>query len=546
MEHLVRRAATVVAALAAALLAATPAAAAITATRITKPAAGPVYLTYNEDAPNAIAVSGVTDSTNAMADKVDLLCFFGDNGQSLTLASAVGLAPDGSFALPAVNLKPVEYHLCRLRAVPSGVTYNSTRFAGPLLAVGGMFASRVTNGPNAGVLYDFYLWAQQIRAAADYASVGSCGLDDTYLLDQALGRTTTVFYCNAWLSYRNLDGNGDTRSEIQVDGQNAYASDAARRVFTRSGACPPACDGSIDNSGLPALTWSFSRNSATGDTTITESEPLVRCTAAVPYPPTHATCSAFVPTGVRFTRTIVQRDSGRVALIVDRYSSADGHSHAIDLLYQNNQKLSTAGGQAPDVAYQFPGQHSYSAHARGDTVPVPRGPGSIYVRSVRAEDGDPYTGQGAITYDTAPSEILFMNPYATSTSSAFTMRYTARVPASGSLRFRFAYSSDWTTAGVRSLARPVEDGYGPPSITITSPRDRAIVHSASITVRGTATDNVRLVSLRIAGRAATRIGATGWRATVPLRVGANRLTAVATDGAGNTRSATITVTRRRG
>ncbi len=545
MEHLLRRAALVVAALLMALLAASPATAAITSTRITKPAAGPVYLTYNEDAPNAMAVSGITDSTNAMADKVDLLCFFGDNGQHLTLASAVGLAPDGSFAVPAASLKPIAYHLCRLRAVPSGITFNSTRFAGPLLAVGGVFASRVMDGPNAGVVHDFYLWAQQIRAAADYTSVGNCGLDDSYLFDQALGQTTTVFYCNALLSYRNLEGIGDTRSEIQVDGHNAYDSDAARRVFGRSGACPPACDGSIDNSGLPALTYSFSRKSATGDTTITESEPLVRCTAAVPYPPTHATCGAFAPTGVRFTRTIVQRESGHLTLIADRYSSADGHSHAIDLLYQNNQRLSTSGGQAPDVAYQFPGQHSYSAHARGDTVHVPRGPGSIYVRSVRAEDGDPYTGQGAITYDTAPGEILFMNPMATSSSSDFTMRYTARVPASGSLQFRFAYSTDFTTAGVRALARPVEDGYGPPSITITSPANHAIVRSASVTLRGTATDNVRLVSVRIAGRVATRVGATGWRATVPLRAGANRLTAVATDGAGNTRSATITVTRRR-
>jgi Glucodextranase, domain B len=545
MGHLVCRAAITLAGLTVASLSAAPANAAITSTQITRPAKAPVYLLYNEDAPNAIAVSGTTDSTNAMVDRVDLLCFFGDNGQYLALASGVTLAPDGSFSVPAAGLHPIAYHLCRLRAVPAGSTVNSTRFAGPLLAVGGVLTTKVAGGPNAGLPYDFYLWDQQVGAAADYQSVGGCGVDNSYLFDQSLALTTMVFYCNALLNYRNLGGVADTRSEIQVDGQDAYDSTGASSVFARSAACPAACDGSIDNSGLPALNYSYSQNPTTGDMKINESEPLVRCAGAVPYPPTHATCSNFVPTGVRFARTIMQSQSGRVTTIVDRYSSADGLPHKVDLLYQNNQRVSGNGGVALDVGYRFPGQQTYSSYTRGDSLHVSGGAGTIYVRSLRADDGDAWTGQGAIVYDTGPSQILFMNPHATSSSSNFTMHYATRVPATGALRFRFAYCSDWTAAGVRALATPIEDGYAPPSIAITSPANHATVRTATITVRVTARDNVRVASVRVAGRAAARTGATSWRATVHLHVGVNRITAVAADGAGNTRSATITVAYHR-
>ncbi len=269
----------------------------------------------------------------------------------------------------------------------------------------------------------------------------------TYLQDVAGGITSTVFFANSFLWYGNEEEMGDTRSEIQVDRRNAYVPAAAQALFS----------GSQDNPGFPALTWNFSQNTRTGDVTITETDEIARCTgssSSSTYPPTATTCPKFKSTAVEVSRKIIQSASGHVVSITDTYRSTDGHSHRLDLLYENAQCLSNNGCLAGSVGYRFPGKHAYLSHAPGNVVNVPAGIGSIYVKSRGAPDGDPYTGQGAITYGQAPNEILFIHGFGTSFDpvSEFTAHYTGKVPAKGTLTYRFVYSTAYTYSQVHSEA----------------------------------------------------------------------------------------------
>ncbi len=422
-----------------------PASAAITTTTVTTPAGGPVYSTYNADTPNTIALAGTTDSTATATDKVDLRCFYGSPAQNRLVQAGVPLAANGSFSVPAANLASLIATECRLRAVPAGTTFNSNVFRGPLMLTSFFSTNKIGGGPNAGTAYDFFAWGQQPTGAADYRSIGGGGLWDSYLVNESYGIDVDVFFFNAALWYSNMDGLGDTRSEIQVGGQDAYDSTGAYRIFNRSGACPPNCNGSQDNAGFPPVTYTFAQDTTTGNVTIHESESLVRCPSAVAYPPTHATCGSFVATGVKVERTMVQDHGGHVTWITDSYSSTDGQAHPLDLLYENIQYL--GGSKQPNIGYQFAGQSAYAAHVKGDIVTVPARPGSVYIKNLNADDGDPTTGQASITYSIAPTQNLFLSP-ANSGTSSFTMHYAGTVPASGALTYRFGYVTERTTAAV--------------------------------------------------------------------------------------------------
>jgi hypothetical protein len=80
----------------------------------------------------------------------------------------------------------------------------------------------------------------------------------------------------------------------------------------------------------------------------------------------------------------------------------------------------------------------------------------------------------------------------------------------------------------------------PPVIGITSPTDGAQVNQSPVTVTGNVSD-ANTVTVDVNGVAATVTGGT-YSASVPLVVGANTLTATATDTDGNTANASVQVT----
>src|SRR5207244_10975394 len=88
----------------------------------------------------------------------------------------------------------------------------------------------------------------------------------------------------------------------------------------------------------------------------------------------------------------------------------------------------------------------------------------------------------------------------------------------------------------------------PPTVTITSPTPNPTyaTSSASLTLGGTASDNVGVTQVAWAntrGGGGTASGTTGWTASgVLLQPGTNVLTVTARDAAGNTGTDTVTVT----
>ena len=417
-----------------AVLVVTPSAqAAVTASSITTPTS-PTFLLWDYDAAsNTFAISGTTTG-GTTGDHVDIRCYYGDVYR--TVASGVAVNQDGSISLPTADGTSIGSRPCRLRVVPAGTTpADLSPFAGPLIGGDYRKSYKVSGGPNDGTVYDYYIYAQQFPAAFDYDSLASCGIDDGYLYDPTtLAETTVTYWCNGGLFFNP----GIGRSELQVDGANAYPPDDARYV-------------NANGSGFPALTYSFSIDQKSGDLVIHETDPIVKCTDAT-YPPNPQSCATFVSAGVSDTRTIVQDHDGKLSWLTDVFKSTDGKSHKIDMLWDNNQRFHWQSGDSTQVEYQFPGESGYTVRAEGDGVSLPAtAPGTILVRVHGSADGDPLTGRGAIVYD-RPAGRAFFRRVSASSASTFTLSQKATVPAHGSQRFRFAYAQDLTQASVDSLA----------------------------------------------------------------------------------------------
>lgn len=419
-----------------ALLALAPTAqAVVTESHITVPSADPLYEVTDEDAPppRTVRVEGTTDSTQPLVDTVNVACFELSGAYSFVY-QGVPLAPDGSFSVdvPATYLGS---RLCKLRAVPSGyVSGDPSAFTGPVTSIGRSRTYTVESGPDAGTLVGFFVIGQQLDAADDYESLSECGLEDGFLYNADLEYTSSTFACDD--GYEVLEEPGANRSQIQVDGTDAYGTAIAATIGEEA-------------TGLPPLTVSHVQNPLTGDLAIVESEPLVTCPGAATPP---ASCAAFAPSGVSDERTIEQSEGGRLVTITDRFASTDGAAHALDLLPQQGFVLGAY--PAGEVAYRFPGEGAFAAHAVGDTVALPStGPAIVYARSLGAADGDPTTGQGAIVYERPSPTAHFDSVY--SEGSYFYLHQTVAVPATGVATVRAAYVQGTTAAEVQAIAERV-------------------------------------------------------------------------------------------
>jgi hypothetical protein len=85
-----------------------------------------------------------------------------------------------------------------------------------------------------------------------------------------------------------------------------------------------------------------------------------------------------------------------------------------------------------------------------------------------------------------------------------------------------------------------------PTVAITIPTTSATYSSAStpLSIWGTAADNLAVASVtwsNSAGGSGTALGTTLWAAAIPLTTGSNVITVTATDTAGNTATAVLTV-----
>jgi hypothetical protein len=417
-------------------LAAAPAApAAITASQITTPS-NPSFFVADEDGNlQTFTVSGTTSGGNPANNQVDVRCYYGDT--SVKVKGNVPLTPNGSFSVSAADLNRILELTCQLRAVPAGTKpADVTPFSGPVVGVGDRESSKISGGANNGKTYDYSLDAQQQTAAFDYASLGSCGLHNGFLYDPTYANTTVTFACNAGLVSADAPAN-PTRSELQIDGANAYPP--AQAFFINPG-----------TAGFPTLTESYTVDKATGNVVIHETDPLVKCADAA-YPPSQTSCATFVSTGVSDDRTITQDHDGHISWITDTFKSTDNKPHSLDLLWDSNQQFFGASGTSAQIEYEFPGESSYSTHTTGQTVSLPSAAGTILLRMHGAPDGATGTGQGAIVYDRPATAAKFTA--VTTVDSEFTLHQSGKVPAGGSTRFRFAYVQDYEATLVTTRAK---------------------------------------------------------------------------------------------
>ena len=414
----------------------TPAAnAAITASQIATPS-NPSFFIADEDASSqTFAIAGTTTGGNPNTEKIDLRCYFG--GASVKVKANVPLNSDGSFSVPAADLNKLTDLTCQLRAVPAGTNpADLTPFSGPVLGVGDRQTSKINGGTNNGKAYDYSLDAQQLTGAFDYVSLGSCGLHNGFLYDSSYANTTVTFACNAGLLSADSPA-APTRSELQIDGANAYPPTQAYLI-------------NPGGAGFPALTDTYTVDKATGNVTIQETDPLVKCSAAT-YPPTTASCATYVSSGVTDSRTITQDHDGHISWITDSFKSTDGKAHSLDLLWENEQQFFGPSGDSSQIEYEFPGQSSFSTHPAGSAFSLPSSPGTIFIRMHGAADGAVGTGQGAIVYDRPAVAAKFTS--VTTLGSTFTLQQTGKIPAGGSARFRFAYVQDYEAGLVATRAK---------------------------------------------------------------------------------------------
>jgi hypothetical protein len=442
----------------AALALAPTAFATITSSQISSPMS-PTFALFDENAPNTIAVSGTTNSDNPGVDRVNIDCIAGPEVRVLALS--VPLQPDGSFSVPAGNLDNIDFQLCHLRAVPGGAVPPAelAPFAGPVVGIGHKRTETIESGLNTGKVYDYFLDAQQLAAADSGYSLSQCGVTGA-LYNSNLERTTDTFDCNDWFwSYENYeDPAASTRSQMQVDGANAYAPAVA---FDEVNA---------EAVGLPSLSYTYSQDPSSGNLTIKEIDPLVKCPDPA-FPPTTSSCSSFVSTGVRVERTIEETEGGRLITIADRYASTDNQAHSVDLLPQNEQQFGYQIEDAEAIGYRFPGESSFHVHYLGESVSFTGSGGTAFLKIEGSEDGDQSTGRGAIVFDRPASPATFN--FVDSGDSGFYFHQTGTVPAGGSTSFRFAYVHGYTDAEVEALAAQASTAFGltpppPPTPTASS------------------------------------------------------------------------------
>jgi hypothetical protein len=100
----------------------------------------------------------------------------------------------------------------------------------------------------------------------------------------------------------------------------------------------------------------------------------------------------------------------------------------------------------------------------------------------------------------------------------------------------------------QAVTTPIPGDKTPPTLNITSPGSTSVATSLdSLNFIGTASDNGAVASVTWTtntGSAGTATGTTQWSATIPLLVGSNTVTLLATDASGNTGWRTVVVTRR--
>lgn len=308
----------------------------------------------------------------------------------------------------------------------------------------------------------------------------------------------------------------NSQSDVRIDGANGIDPSSATSAHP----------------GAPVYSFTNSYDPATGDLTLHEVNPYVKCV--------DVSCTSYAALGVELDRTWQTSHGDGVIAMTDVWRSTDGHAHPLSLDYEEQIQNTTNRS-----SFSFPGSPSFATHVANDFLVLPRGPGSIYMKDDRTtpDTGGTYA-QGALTYASAPDgPVTFVDDDTfPGNDPIWTMPYTRTVPAGGSVTLRFTYEQAFAMPDVRSWATASEQSFAP-RISIASPADGSSTTSPSVTVAGSASsDTGQLASVTVNGADAP-LGADGsWSKALTLNPGANTITAAGTDQDGIVAQRQITVT----
>jgi hypothetical protein len=198
---------------------------------------------------------------------------------------------------------------------------------------------------------------------------------------------------------------------------------------------------------------------------------MVSCAAPATYPPSDATCPAFVPSSITLQRKIVQNHQGRQVTITDHWKSTDGKEHQLDAVYDDTNKDYTGVVSGHHSLYDFAWTGAgFNAYPDNDQITPPSStPATLYVKTdaTTPDGGDGVHAFGAVTYGVPPSELVMVHSAnASDTMGEWQERYVRTIPATGELVITQVYSHDFSLASVQAMAHEAESALppvGPPS-----------------------------------------------------------------------------------
>src|SRR5215216_5073987 len=450
-----------------AVLAAGPsvAQAAITGSTISSPA-DPHFVLIDPDTPSVptVSIAGTATGTGS----VDIVCVRDGVGYGDVFAGDVPVAADGTFAVsdvPLISQWGVRHPnasegACRLLAWPAGASpADPGAFSGPRLALSKISRQRYAagSGANAGVVFDAYVLASGVGFSSLSRPFGYVGLNQADILDPATFRTASSGFYNSGALERDPAG---PRFSLEIDGQSAYPPAVAA---TGIGYTP-----TYANPGVVGVTIDVTRFSpTTGDMTVREINPLVRCAPDNAHPPTAAGCQRFVPVPVTLVRTTEYSGGNQVARVVDRWTSTDGRAHRLDLSLLQSPCLGTVYSCSAQVAYRLPGGATSAVRQDGTST------GAVAAGPILARDAaDAARGGAAVILGQGADSIRF---HRDTYNDTFVLDYRGRaIPGTGSLVMSHTYALTRSADEIDALASALAPA--PPTAqphTATTPKPPA-------------------------------------------------------------------------
>jgi hypothetical protein len=330
--------------------------AAVTGTSITSPTPYEVVdadysqVSLGGEAPPelpTIRVTGTatTDGSSPNEVVVAAVVRFGPLTVPLALPVPVPVAADGSFAAD-VPVPPINAHIVAFPAdISSDPVEDALRGVGPFRAVpvlgGGSISAEIPGLGNFSLALRGQRQGVAAIAPAGFAALGELpfGIGDLPLTIGLLGGVTSGAFGDApgdfGLSFMGAGGitdqYNDARGGVMVDGTRGYLRDHLP----------------LASEELPAATFERTVDRQTGGQTVVQTQPIYVAADPSNDPDDAPLEGGYRPSGLELQRTTVQDHDGRQVTVTDRFRSADGRAHKIDLLYAEGLSILPYNGRSP-------------------------------------------------------------------------------------------------------------------------------------------------------------------------------------------------------